>query len=276
MNLANGGTEPFLRVVEALGPWLDQVVVIGGWAHRLYRLHPLAQPLQFAPLMTLDTDVAIPKKLDVLEEDLHTRLEARGFKPELFGEHQPPVTHYTLRDSSTEFYAEFLTPLIGGPKNRGRKTPTLRIAGVNTQKLRYVDLLLKAPWRVILQQSTGFPAKKPIAVQIPNVGSYLVQKILVLPKREAEGRAKDILYIHDTIQTFGRALSALNKDWIENAKPMLPSGVAPALEKRLKQTFSAVTDDIRNAAIQAGAVGRILRPEDLQAACYAGLRQILT
>jgi hypothetical protein len=32
--------EYFARLVEALDPWLDQVVIIGGWAHRLYRLQP--------------------------------------------------------------------------------------------------------------------------------------------------------------------------------------------------------------------------------------------
>jgi hypothetical protein len=30
----------FARFVESLRPWLHQVVVVGGWAHRLYRLHP--------------------------------------------------------------------------------------------------------------------------------------------------------------------------------------------------------------------------------------------
>ena len=35
----------FARLVEALEPWLDRVVIIGGWAHRLYRQNPLAQPL---------------------------------------------------------------------------------------------------------------------------------------------------------------------------------------------------------------------------------------
>src|ERR1700679_4262782 len=32
--------EYFARLVDALEPWLDQVVIIGGWAHRLYRLPP--------------------------------------------------------------------------------------------------------------------------------------------------------------------------------------------------------------------------------------------
>ena len=50
----------FARLVEALEPWLDRVVIIGGWAHRLYRLHPLAQPLDYEPLGTFDADVAVP------------------------------------------------------------------------------------------------------------------------------------------------------------------------------------------------------------------------
>ena len=52
--------EYFARLVDALEPWLDQVVIIGGWAHRLYRLHPLAQPLDYEPLGTFDTDIAVP------------------------------------------------------------------------------------------------------------------------------------------------------------------------------------------------------------------------
>ena len=55
--------EYFARLVDALEPWLDQVVIIGGWAHRLYRLHPLAQPLEYETLGTLDTDVAVPLDL---------------------------------------------------------------------------------------------------------------------------------------------------------------------------------------------------------------------
>jgi hypothetical protein len=38
-------TDPFKRLVAALEPWLDQVVIVGGWAHQFYRLHPHAQQL---------------------------------------------------------------------------------------------------------------------------------------------------------------------------------------------------------------------------------------
>src|SRR6266478_3248182 len=55
-----------LRVWSRLSPWLDQVVVIGGWAHRLHRLHPAAQALDYAPLQTLDADVALPTRFRML------------------------------------------------------------------------------------------------------------------------------------------------------------------------------------------------------------------
>src|SRR5258708_15159363 len=51
----NGVQDAFGRLVADLEPWLDQVVVVGGWAHQLYRLHPNAQELSYPPLTTLDT-----------------------------------------------------------------------------------------------------------------------------------------------------------------------------------------------------------------------------
>ena len=33
----------FGRLVTGLSPWLEQLVFVGGWAFRLYRLHPGAQ-----------------------------------------------------------------------------------------------------------------------------------------------------------------------------------------------------------------------------------------
>jgi len=46
--MINGVEEPdaFQRLIAALEPWLDQVVIVGGWAHQLYRLHPEAQELE--------------------------------------------------------------------------------------------------------------------------------------------------------------------------------------------------------------------------------------
>lgn len=62
--------ESFARLIDSLSPWLDQVVIIGGWGHRLYRFHSFAQTLAYPPLTTLDTDVALPPTLVVKEQDI--------------------------------------------------------------------------------------------------------------------------------------------------------------------------------------------------------------
>jgi hypothetical protein len=59
----NPTPDPFSRLIAALEPYLDQVVIIGGWAHQLYRRHPAAQALDYPPLLTLDTDVAFRRFL---------------------------------------------------------------------------------------------------------------------------------------------------------------------------------------------------------------------
>jgi len=65
---------PFSKSIGALDPWLEQVVLIGGWAHRLYRLDSRARNLEYPPLTTLDGDVAVPTKLKVEESgtNLHS------------------------------------------------------------------------------------------------------------------------------------------------------------------------------------------------------------
>jgi hypothetical protein len=45
---------PFSKFFGALDPWLEQVVLLGGWAHRLYRLDSRARNLAYPPLATLD------------------------------------------------------------------------------------------------------------------------------------------------------------------------------------------------------------------------------
>jgi hypothetical protein len=190
------------------------------------------------------------------------------------GEHRPPVTHYRLGENAGGFYAEFLTPLIGGTENREKPTATISVAGVTSQKLRYIDLLLHAPWHVTLVDSAGFPVKQPIPVQIPNGASYLAQKLLIHDKRNSKERAKHAVYIHDTIQTFGRSLAQLRDEWTEHVKPMLPAKAAANVMSSANVLFGEVTDTIREASIEAGSTGRNVPPEELREVCYAGLKQI--
>ena len=49
----------FARLLEAIRPWLTHVVIVGGWAHRLHRFHPLATAQEYQPLRTRDVDIAL-------------------------------------------------------------------------------------------------------------------------------------------------------------------------------------------------------------------------
>src|SRR5580658_7902056 len=73
---AEAELEPFVRLIEALEPWLEELVLIGGWAHRLYRLAPRAQGLGYPPLTTLDSDISVPSKIEAKETSIRDCLLA--------------------------------------------------------------------------------------------------------------------------------------------------------------------------------------------------------
>ena len=81
--------EAFSKFIVALEPWLGEVVLVGGWAHRLYRLDPRARKLDYLPLTTLDGDVAVPPKLKKEESSVRKRLLDAGFEEEFVGEDRP-------------------------------------------------------------------------------------------------------------------------------------------------------------------------------------------
>jgi len=248
------------------------VVIVGGWAHRLLRYHPLAQAVPHEPLLTLDTDVAIPVTLEVQEQDLRDRLIGAGFKEKFLGEDQPPATHYQLGEEGGGFYAEFLTPLVGSEYDRdGKRRATMQVAGVTSQNLRYVDLLLDFPWTVQLSRANGFAFEEPKRVCIAHPTRFMVQKLLIQEKRDRRSRAKDVLYLHDTIELFGASLDILGEEW-KIARQGLSESAVRTVETAVDTMFAKVTDDIRSAA--QVAAGRALSPEAIQELCRAGLKVV--
>ena len=273
MTGSSADLENFGHLIEALSPWLDQVVIIGGWAHRLYRLHPSAQELDYPPLTTIDADVAVPIGLKATGQSIHERLTATGFQAEFLGHHKPPATHYRLIDQTGGFYAEFLTPLVGSlDSRRGKQSATKRIAGVTSQRLRHVDFLLAAPWRVDLSASESFHFAEGKAVLIANPVSFLAQKLLVYPKRNRSERAKDILYIHDTLETFGARIADLRTEWSHRIRPGIHSRSLRIIERAPETLFAAMSDPVRQASRIAQP--RTVTPEAVRELCAFGLSRI--
>lgn len=262
----------FARLLDALRPWLGQLVVIGGWAHRLHRVHGSAHVPAHKPVRTKDADIAF-SLLTPLKGDIGAALKAADFHEEFSGEYTPPIAEYRLGDDADGFFVEFLAPLHGsGVKRSGEPDATTAKAGVTAQKLRHLDLLLSNPWAVHVSKELGIPVRSATDVLLPNPVSFIAQKLLIEKHRRPEKKAQDALYIHDTLELFGGDLPALRELWREKVRPRLPGKTAKTVERLQREYFGGVTDVIRNAA--RIPQDRVLAPDQLQAACAHGLEEI--
>jgi hypothetical protein len=262
----------FAHLVEAIQQWLPHIVIVGGWAHRLHRFHPLATAQDYQPLRTRDVDLAFSPRAP-LAGDLKQALTEAGFKEELSGESTPPVTHYTLGRDELGFYAEFLTVLQGDGRRRdGQRDLTMAKGGITAQKLRHLDLLLIAPWKIIIVPEKGVPVEQPVDILVTNPVSFMVQKFLIHSRRDANKKAQDVLYIHDTLELFGGSLEQLRNVWEDEVQPNMPARTAKTAMTTATELFENVTDVIRDAA--RIPQDRRLQPENIRAACEYGLEEV--
>ena len=225
-------------------------------------------------LRTEDADIALAPHTIARTEDIRGRLIARGVVEEMSGDDQPPVTHYSLGAEALGFYAEFLTPLQGSVRRRdGSRNLTERIGGVVAQKLRHLDVLLIAPWATTVSPDNGFAVSEAAVVLVPNPVSFIVQKLLIHSRRKHADRAKDVLYIHDTIELFGGALDQLNEVWHASVAPQLRPSVKREVAVLGTELFRTTTDAVRNASLIAAHRG--LTPASIRELCEFGLTRLL-
>lgn len=265
--------DDFERLAAALRPWLNDLVVVGGWAHRMHHQHPLAQPPGYAVVRTRDADLAFGART-TLRGRLDEALKTAGFREELSTEETPPVAQYFLGSGDEGFYAEFISPLPGSATRRdGSPDATVARGGVMAQRLRHVDLLLVDPWRLALGGPESEHLNTPVNVLVANPVTFVVQKLLIHGDRRPQKRPQDILYIHDTLQLFGSSLDALAKLWTERISGALTARQLKDVARARERIFATVTDDIRSAA--RIPVDRALLPEDIREACLRGLDVVL-
>jgi hypothetical protein len=265
--------EAFARLVTALRPWLGQLVVVGGWAHRLHRFHRLASAPDYLPLRTRDTDLAFSPDVELVG-DVRAALLDGGFTEELFGDDAPPAAHYGLGEEDAGFYAEFLTPLFGSREKRdGKPDATMLKAGITAQKMRYLELLLVSPWSMRIGPDRKVPIEADADVFVANPTSFVVQKLLIHGSRRPDEKAQDVLYVHDTLELFGASLDALRTLWERKLRPAMPATTARRAVRAAGALFREVTDTTREAARIPR--DRQPRPEHIRAACHYGLARVL-
>lgn len=212
-----------VHVLSAFRPYLEKLVVVGGFAVRLYEFHPRAERATVRVLRTFDADLATGNvRIPVAGQSLADLAAAAGFRRDFRGDRMPPVMKFVPKDASTErrnadqYTIEFLSPLVGPAAGRsGKAVATSDIQqGVTAQRLRYLDLLLEAPWPVPLAGLPGIPVtSRTLEPRVPHPGLFIVQKILISgePNR-LERRPKDMAYVYQVASVFRRELNGLAEE----------------------------------------------------------------
>jgi hypothetical protein len=253
--------ELLVRLARALAPASDDFVVIGGAAHQLFRLVDLAQPVDFPVVRTFDADVAIRAGGALASMRLDERLADLGFRAEPSGGATPPATRYVM-SSAPAHYLQFVTHRTGsGTKRSGRRESTAIVAGTVAERLSHIDLLLNSPWTVELDEAHGYPAtNQRLELRIANAAAYIAQKLLVLSKRDPRDRAKDVVYVHDTLLIFAAALDDLAQLWRRSVRQ--DSKTARDVAALAAALSSRPTDDIRRAVQLLRALDRSNPPDE--------------
>ena len=155
----------------------------------------------------------------------------------------------------------------------GTVNATASAAGVTTQKLRHLELLLISPWTIALSPTSDLPIAASAHVLVANPVSFIVQKLLIRDLRTDHKHAQDVLYVHDTIELFGAELPMLNALWREAIRPSLVRRTRELVMERGRELFGAVNDATRSAVRQTSA-DRRLTPAELRLRAEIGLGEI--
>lgn len=231
-------------VINTLAPYLDQIVLVGGWAAWVYPRWAKASA-RYESLLTTDVDLALPPKLNRRNKTLRELLLGAGFDEEFLGNHQPPVSRYHPPEAGEGVFAEFLSDRYGDERHQ---PPTEEISGVVAQRLRYMQLALHEPLRV---EATLLPALslKADAVLVPHPANYLVHKLLVIPRRSKfENKVKDLAYVYQVLRDTRKRWPEL-QERLEALEGRFPS----KWTARARRVFAEAFDE-RDASVDVAAM----------------------
>ena len=194
MHLILGADPQLLATLAALGDYLQDVVLVGGWVPHLYRrLWPSESPVEAR--RTFDLDAAVRGPLAVRSRSrLDVLLAAEGYTQILGGPSELAAQIYQSPPNSDLLPIEFLAPLTGR-----RQQATIQIQkGVTAQALRYLNILLENTFDVRLSAEAVAGSVGELTVRIPIPGAYVFHRGLIHPRGISRRRGKDLYYIFET------------------------------------------------------------------------------
>jgi len=184
-----------IRGLSAIEPYLDQVVVAGGWVPHIYELVYDASKAGRSP-RTRDIDLAVPRSVPVEGKSIDQLLTEADFECRFTSIGTPPTTKYVAVDAGQEIEIEFITDAPGSSEAVINIQPDL-----TAQELHYVGIMLDNPWPIGLAELTD--GAVTYTVRVPRPGAFVFHKALMFRGRSDRlKRAKDLYYIFFVLEAF--------------------------------------------------------------------------
>ena len=248
-----------LKAVEVLAPYLDEIVIVGGWVPFLYNRYgqmPSAHPL----LRTMDIDLVVPRRVEEHGRPTIDELLSRAWYQARISGLDIPVVKYELASPVTEI--EFLTPEVGRP---GKAALAVQ-HGLTAQAVRYLQILLENTKKIEINDTID-GSDISLVVTVPSPGAFIYQKGLTLSpssRRSSTKVDKDLYYIFSFVDSSRESRDSIPaeinslrscystkwfRSFIKNLNDYFPEsgGVGPARVAKL-YTGHMPTETFRNYA----------------------------
>jgi hypothetical protein len=228
-----------VRGLASIEPYLDVVVVAGGWVPHIYEFLYDASRAGRSP-RTRDIDLAVPRSVPVRGRSLDELLRQADFRCEFHSLDSPPVTKYVATQGDEgNVEIEFITDAPGASEAAIMVQPDL-----SAQELHYVGLLLESPWPVDLADQTD--GEVELTILVPKPGAFVFHKSLVFKNRRDRLRAeKDLYYIFFVLDTFPEWRDAIAAELERFA------GQRPAWFRKSLKTLNAIFEGPESAGVDA-------------------------
>jgi hypothetical protein len=199
--------DSLLLALEALKPYLPDIVISGGWVPFVYYSYLGTPRPARKPLGTKDVDITVSAKLspgerpslrEILQNE-HAEEKRGGMPLGYFGPKGLEETIYEFTKDGVEIELTFMTPRIG----QDERPATVIPAGVVATLLRYVDVLLASNMKVRIKDQTSQGQAIDVEATFPTPEAYCYQKGLSFVDRASpEKKAKDLYYLFDLLANY--------------------------------------------------------------------------
>lgn len=186
--------ERVARLLLEFVPYLDDIVLVGGWVHALY----LADLQERGGVFTEDIDITVPRELPCgSRPPLLALAERAGFERDPISEMEGGgIWMVSANADGMLVPIDFLTE--GAPRT---PIPIVGQPGLTAQGYPGQRILLEQTTRLAVGAAFHALLRRPVSVRVPTLGAYILQKGVAAGTRaNAYKRAKDLVYLLEIVR----------------------------------------------------------------------------